>query len=225
MSGAVHKPYAGAVSGTEHSRRGQSGFDVIVVAASMGGPRAWATVLGGLPATFPATILLVQHRTASVDTSFTDNLGRRTALPVHLARDGQPAITPGVTVIPAQHTATVDDNVLRLREAHSARSADPLITSVAATYGPRAIAAVLTGRLDDGAAGIRAVKRHGGRTLVEDPATASAGAMPAAALATGCVDLVLPLAHIPHALVALTMAPGAADLFRVPPAPWAQFAA
>jgi two-component system, chemotaxis family, protein-glutamate methylesterase/glutaminase len=102
---------------------------------------------------------------------------------------------------------------------------DPLFGSIAAAYGPRVIAGVLTGRLDDGAAGIRAVKRHGGRTLVEDPATARAGAMPAAALATGCVDLVLPLNHIPHALITLAMAPGAADLFRVPPFPWTQIAA
>jgi two-component system chemotaxis response regulator CheB len=49
--------------------------------------------------------------------------------------------------------------------------------------------------------------------------------MPLAALATGCVDLVLPLARLPHALIALTMAPGAADLFRVPPPPWANLAA
>ena len=49
--------------------------------------------------------------------------------------------------------------------------------------------------------------------------------MPSAALATGCVDLVMPLNHLPHALITLTMAPGAADLFRVPPSPWATVAA
>jgi two-component system chemotaxis response regulator CheB len=84
---------------------------------------------------------------------------------------------------------------------------------------------VLTGRLDDAASGVRALKRHGGRSVVQDPGTAQAPDMPLAALATGCVDLVMPLAHIAPTLVALTMAPGAADLFRVPPPPWANLAA
>ena len=72
---------------------------------------------------------------------------------------------------------------------------------------------------------MRVLKRHGGRTIAQDPATAHAPSMPLAALATGCVDLVMPLAHIAPALIALTMAPGAADLFRVPPSPWANLVA
>jgi two-component system chemotaxis response regulator CheB len=198
---------------------------VVVIAASYGGPAALTTVLAGLPADLPAAVLLVQHRTPAIDNTLAETLQRGCALPVHQATDGQAVTQPGVTVLPARHTATVHDGRLRLQPAPSPHSADTLITSIAAVYGPRTIAVVLTGRLDDGAAGIRATKRHGGRTLVEDPATARAPGMPAAALATGCVDLVLPLAHIAHGLVAITMAPGAADLFRVPPAPWAQFAA
>jgi len=213
------------VSGTAHSREGRTPFDVIVIAASFGGPSALPAILRALPADLPAAVIVVQHRTAAIDTAFTESLGRRAALPVHPADDGQPATRPGVTVLPARHTATVEDGLLRLHSAASPHTADPLIGSVAAAYGPRVIAAVLTGRLDDGAAGIRAVKRRGGRTIAEDPRTARAASMPAAALATGCVDLVLPLTLIPHALVALTMAPGGADLFRVPPAPWAQLAA
>ncbi|GAA0228204.1 hypothetical protein GCM10009539_12040 [Cryptosporangium japonicum] len=170
-------------------------------------------------------MLVAQHRSPGLESVFTDALQRRTALPVRSASEGQPIRTPGITVLPARQTAAVEDGLLRLQPASDFRCADGLMSSVAAVHGPRAITAVLTGRLDDGAAGTRAVKRHGGRTLVQDPRTASAPDMPGAALATGCVDLVLPLGHIAHALVALTMAPGAADLFRVPPAPWAQFAA
>ncbi|MCY1144170.1 chemotaxis protein CheB [Actinoplanes sp. Pm04-4] len=213
------------MSGPVHIRDSRTGFDVVVVAASFGGPAALAAVLGELPVDFPAAVLVVQHRTARIDTVFVEHLRRRTVLPVRLAREGQQVLATGVTVLPARHTGIVDGDRLRLQPAGSARSADPLIGSVAAAYGTRAIAVVLTGRLDDGAAGIRTVKRHGGRTVVEDPASARAAGMPAAALATGCVDLVLPLHTISHALVALTMAPGAADLFRVPPASWAQFVA
>ena len=83
------------------------------------------------------------------------------------------------------------------------------------------IGVVLTGMLRDGTTGVRAVKRHGGRVLAQDLATARAGSMPSSAIATGCVDFVLPLHRIATALVALTMAPGAAELFTVPIPPWA----
>jgi two-component system chemotaxis response regulator CheB len=102
------------------------------------------------------------------------------------------------------------------------RGGDTLLTSLATAAGPRAIAVVLTGMLRDGALGVRAVKRHGGRVLVQDPATARAASMPASAIATGCVDFVLPLERISTALTALAMAPGGADLFTVPIAPWAK---
>jgi two-component system, chemotaxis family, protein-glutamate methylesterase/glutaminase len=83
------------------------------------------------------------------------------------------------------------------------------------------IGVVLTGMLKDGTKGVRAVKRHGGRVLAQDPATARASGMPSSAIATGCVDFVLPMHRIAPALVALTMAPGAAELLTVPTPPWA----
>ncbi len=91
---------------------------------------------------------------------------------------------------------------------------------MAAAYGERAIAVVLTGRLDDGAAGGRLVKAAGGRVLVQDPATADRASMPESALVTGCFDLVLDAHHIADALVALVSVAGAAELFRVRPHPW-----
>lgn len=75
--------------------------------------------------------------------------------------------------------------------------------------------------LDDGAAGVRMVKRRGGRVLIQDPATARGGGMPAHAIGTGCVDFVLPLELIAPA-PGRTMAPGGAELLSVPVAPWAQ---
>jgi two-component system chemotaxis response regulator CheB len=114
---------------------------------------------------------------------------------------------------------------LRLRALVDYRVADPLIVSAAECFGRGALCVILTGLLRDGARGVRAVKRHGGRTIVEHPATARAGDMPSAALSTGCVDLAVPLSHVPAALIALTMAPGAADLFRVPTPCWADLAA
>lgn len=199
---------------------------MVVVAASFGGPAAVGTVCAALPADFPATVLVVQHRTPAIDQSLTAALGRRAALPVALADDGRHVDAPGIVVLPARHTGTIDAEArLRLQPGADHRVADPLMISVAQRYGRRALGVVLTGRLDDGAAGVRAVKQAGGRAVVQNPVTAAAPDMPSAALATGCVDLVMPLDRIAPTLIALTMAPGAADLFRVPLSPWATIAA
>ncbi|WP_433303874.1 chemotaxis protein CheB [Actinoplanes sp. CA-030573] len=213
------------MSGGVHSS-GSRAFDVVVIAASYGGPAAVGEVCAALPADFPATVLVVQHRPPTIDTFLATALGRRAALPVTLARGGQRVGDSGILVVPARHSGTIGvDGLLDLVPSASHRLADPLMASVAQRHGPRALGVVLTGRLDDGAAGVRALKRAGGRSVVQEPATAVAGDMPSAALATGCVDLVMPLDRIAATLVALTMAPGAADLFRVPPSPWATVAA
>lgn len=199
---------------------------MVVVVASLGGPAVTGAVLAGLPADFPAAVLVVQHRTPAIGDTYTAALQRRTTLPVRGAETGQSIDAAGITVLPARHSGTVDPaGTLRLRPDTGFRLADPLLTSLAEHRGARTLCVVLTGRLDDGAAGVRTLKRRGGRTIVQDPTTAAAPQMPQAALATGCVDLVMPAPHITPTLVALTMAPGAADLFRVPPSPWANLVA
>jgi two-component system chemotaxis response regulator CheB len=214
------------MSGGEHGGRSRSPFDVVVITASLGGPAAIGQVLAGLPADFPAPVLVVQHRAPGPEDAFVPAVARRAPLPVRAAIDGQPLTTSGITILPGRHTAIIDPaGALQLRPHPDFRVADPLIASVAEHCSGRALCVVLTGRLDDGAAGARALKRRGGRTIAQEPADAQAPDMPLAALATGCVDLVLPLAAVPHALIALTMAPGAAALFRVPPPPWANLAA
>jgi two-component system, chemotaxis family, protein-glutamate methylesterase/glutaminase len=202
-------------------------FDVVALVASLGGLRAVSRILAALPAQFPAHVLVVQHGRRDHDPHhLAELLQRLTPLPTRTAHHGTQLRGPGVTIIPAGHLATIDTarrvTVTPVDAPDHLRGGDTLLASIAATVGPRAIAVVLTGMLHDGAAGVRAVKRHGGRVLVQDPGTARASSMPASAIATGCVDFVLPLDRIPAALIALTMAPGAADLFTVPVAPWAR---
>jgi two-component system chemotaxis response regulator CheB len=199
---------------------------VVVVVASLGGPAALSSLLRGLPGDLPVPLLLVQHGSPGSDSQFVRALQRRTRLAVRAACDGQQVGPCGASALPARHTGRLGPaGVLSVTPTDDFRVADPLITSVAVAYGARGLCVVLTGRLDDTAAGVRALKRHGGRAIVEDPRTAQAPGTPSAALATGCVDLVLPLDLLPHAVIALTMAPGAADLLRVPPSPWAYLAA
>ncbi|MGY1712041.1 chemotaxis protein CheB [Geodermatophilus sp. SYSU D00758] len=196
-------------------------FDAVVLAASTGGLRALRTVLGGLPASFPVPVVVVQHRAAGPADRLADILGTGTAVPVHRAATG--SLAGGVTVLPAGSTAAFGPGAsVELRPCPTIETADHLMASAAAVLGPRVLATVLTGRLSDGALGVRAVRRAGGRVLVQDPADAEAPGMPSAALATGCVEHVLPLRLIAPALVAYTMAPGAAELLAVPVPPWAR---
>jgi two-component system, chemotaxis family, protein-glutamate methylesterase/glutaminase len=208
------------VSVAVHSAGRSVAFDVIVMAASLGGVSAGSDVLAGLPADFGVPILLVQHRTARVDDQLPLVLQSRSDVRVRHATHGQ-LLTPGVTVLPPGYSGTIGPSGrLLLQQSESFRTADPLLTSVAAHFQSGALCVVLTGRLDDAAVGVRAIRRHGGRTIVEDPRTARAGAMPGAAVATGCVDLVMPLTRIAQTMIALTMAPGARELFRTVPTPW-----
>jgi two-component system chemotaxis response regulator CheB len=202
-------------------------FEIVVLVASLGGLSALSEVLAGLPAGFPAQVVAVQHGRHHDDTERLARLLQRiTQLPVRTAADDTLLRGRGVTVVPAGYHAEVGaDRRCTLARTDRLGGGDILLSSLAAHAGLGVIAVVLTGMLRDGTQGAWAVKRAGGRVLVQDPATARAGSMPASAIATGCVDFVLPLHRIAAALVALTMAPGGADLLAVPTAPWARLQA
>jgi len=201
-----------------------SKFELIVIAASYGGIQASIEILRRLPSDFPASIVLAQHLPASAIGPFRSSLGAGCRLPVDTVVHGAEVAGGGVYIAPATDQLLIaPDRRLILRSAPPATRclADPLFESAAAVFGAEMIAVVLTGRLRDGSQGIRAVKANGGRVLAQDPATAVAPDMPMAALATGCCDFALPPDKIADALTALVMAPGAADVFRVPLASWA----
>ena len=207
------------------NRRGNraAAFDLIVIVSSLGGLRSVAAVLAGLPSDFPVPILLLQHA-ARRDTPeiLAGLLQRSTTLPITTACDGQVVAGSGVVVLPRGHTASLDaDYRLHLSPAAPGGGGDALLSSAAQTARSRMIGVVLTGLLNDGALGVRAVKRHGGRVLAEDPRSAQAGSMPAQALATGCVDFALPNDRLAAALLTLTLAPGGAEMFAVLPPAWA----
>jgi two-component system chemotaxis response regulator CheB len=199
----------------------QQPFRVVVLAASTGGVPALRTVLAGLPASLPVPVLIVQHRAAQAGDLLPPVLARGASLPVRTAASGP--LLPGVSVLPPASTADLTPaGALSLRPCPTVECADRLMASAAQAHGPGVLAVVLTGRLADGAAGARAVRRCGGRVLAQDPAEAAAAGMPTAALATGCVEHVLPLRLIAPAITAYTMAPGAAELLTVPVPPWAR---
>jgi two-component system chemotaxis response regulator CheB len=181
---------------------------VVVIAASEGGVKAVGDVLSSLPADFPATLLVVQHRSPGVPGLLDTILAQRTALQVKEAEGGESIHTGVVYLAPADHHLLLDpDGILRLSQSAKAKhvrpAADVLFESVASNHKGRVVALVLTGRLRDGSAGVEAVTRAGGYVIVQDPQTARAPSMPASALITGAVDQVLPLPEIGPALVKL----------------------
>jgi two-component system, chemotaxis family, protein-glutamate methylesterase/glutaminase len=198
-------------------------MSAVVLAGSVGGLNAMLDVLRTLPAQFPTAIVVVLHRSARGGRDhLPDVLSRRAPLPVKTLASTADLEAGCVHVLPPGTVlARRPGPMLDAARVEGWRTADATMATLAEHYRSRSMAVVLSGRLDDGARGVRAIKRAGGRVIVQDPADATAPSMPAAAMATGCVDLVVPLRRVGQALVALTMAPGGADLLRTPRAPWA----
>ena len=185
-------------------------FNVVALAASAGGLTALSRVLTDLPAQFPAALLVVQHLDPHHRSLMADILGRRTALRVKQAEEGD-RFLPGTVYVapPDRHLLVNPDGTLSLSRTelvHFVRpSADLLFESVAATSKQRAIAVVLTGTGVDGTMGVRAIKKMGGTVIVQNEQTSEFFGMPSAAIQTGCVDFILPLDEIPKALLALVV--------------------
>ena len=176
-------------------------YGIVAIAASAGGVIALGRVLGGLPPGFPVPVAVVQHLDPHHRTVIADVLGWRAKLPVQLASQGTQAKPGTIYIAPPDHHLLVSaDGTLALSSGklvHLVRpSADLLFDSVAMSYGPLAIACVLTGTGSDGAAGAAAVKSHGGIVIVQDPALAEFRGMPDAVVAAGAADYILPLDEI-----------------------------
>jgi two-component system, chemotaxis family, protein-glutamate methylesterase/glutaminase len=186
----------------------KGGFDIVGLAASAGGLRVLSEILGALPANFPAAIVVVQHLDPRHRSLMADILSRRTALRVEEAREGT-RLNPGTAYIapPNRHLLVNPDGTLSLSQSelvHFVRpSADLMFESVAASYREQAIAVVLTGTGTDGSMGVKAIKKMGGTVIAQDEQSSEFFGMPGAAIQTGCVDFVLPLAEIPSALITL----------------------
>jgi two-component system chemotaxis response regulator CheB len=173
---------------------------VIGIAASAGGVEALRRVVADLPAELPAAICVVLHIPATGRSLLAPILDRDAAMPVVLAQH-HGELEPGtIYVAPADHHLLVRGLQIELsrgpKENGARPAADPLFRSLARSWGPRAIAVVLSGALDDGSAGAAAIADAGGTVVVQDPSTAVVPGMPEAAMAATAVDHVLPLDEI-----------------------------
>jgi two-component system chemotaxis response regulator CheB len=175
------------------------GQAIIVVGASAGGVEALLTLAGVLPPDLPAAVLVVLH-TSARPSALPRLLGRRGPLPADQATDGAPLQPGRIYVAPGEHHLLVARGHLHVvqgpQENGFCPAVDPLFRSAAKAYGPHVIGVILSGHLDDGTAGLLAVKRHGGLAVVQDPDEAFAPGMPRSALAYVAVDYTLPLASM-----------------------------
>ena len=180
----------------------------MALGTSAGGLQALTTILDGLPANFSAPVVIVQHISPSLTSHLPELLARQTSLRVKAAQEGD-RLTAGWVYVapPAMHLVVLPGGILSLTETekvhHCRPSVDVLFQSVAANVGARAIAVILTGADEDGAAGVQAVRAAGGVTIAEDESTSKQVDMPLDADRTGAVDYVLPLQGIAPALAEL----------------------
>lgn len=183
-------------------------YELVVIGASWGGLDAVGRLLSALPDDFPGPIAIAQHRGPdSDDGALERTLSRRAGRPVQEVEDKDPILRGGVYVAPAQYHLLIEKAAFALsveaRVQYSRPSIDVLFESAAEAYRDELIGIVLTGANRDGAAGLARVKQRGGCAVVEDPATSTNSAMPAAAIAATPVDRVLSLGDIAPFLVGL----------------------
>lgn len=192
---------------------------VVVIGASAGGVSALLEISAGLPARFPAPICIVQH-IGSGPSLLPELLRFRAANHAMHVEDGQRLVPGTLYIAPPDRHLLVEGGTLRLtrgpKENHARPAIDPLFRTAAASFGPRVIGVILTGQMDDGTAGLQAIKECGGIAIVQDPQTAVEASMPRSAICNVDVDHVVPLEAIGPLLVELTARPVPAQHDSVP---------
>lgn len=187
---------------------------IVVIGAAGGGVEALQQIVPALPADFPAAVVVVMHVRPGARTRLTPILNETGTLRAAEARDGEPLEPARIYVsVPDHHLIVGRDTVVLRRgprENGFRPSADVLFRSAAHAWGARAIGVILSGALDDGASGLRAITSLNGIAVVQDPADALYGSMPMHAIRRARVDHVAAAAGIGRVL---------SQLVREPPSP------
>jgi len=176
-------------------------IDAIVIGASAGGVEALSVLLPALPAAFTPALFIVLHLPRERPSLLVDIFQKRCLRPVREAEDKEP-VAPGTVYFapPDYHMLVEKDRQIALsadEPVHYSRpSIDVLFESAADAYGERLMGIILSGGNEDGSAGLQAVHKAGGVTVVQQPDNAKVAVMVVSALRRGRVDFVLPLEEI-----------------------------
>ena len=195
------------------------GLKVIAIGGSAGAIAAVRELCGGLSRDAATAVCVVIHVGARGPNLLADVIGHGCPIPFSTAVEGERLAGGRGYVAPSDRHLVVLDGAIRLghgpRENLARPAIDPLFRSVGLTYGARTIGVVLTGMLNDGAAGLADLKRCGGVTVVQNPAGASAPDMPLEALRSSDIDYRAPLSEMGALLMRLAHAPAGAT--PIPP--------
>ena len=174
---------------------------LVAIGASAGGPAAVAAVLGALPRDFPASVVVIQHVEARFAAGMASWLHGQSALPVHLAVDGERLIAGHVLLAgTGDHLELKSGDRIRYtpepRDYSYRPSVDVFFHSVAQLWRGKAVGVLLTGMGKDGAEGLRALRRTGYYTIAQDEASCAVYGMPKAAATLNAAVEILPLDRI-----------------------------
>jgi two-component system chemotaxis response regulator CheB len=183
--------------------------DIIVIGTSAGGLEALDVLIGQLPADLSASIFIVQHMAPEMmGDGLLNRLNQHKAFSCKLASNGESFRRGRIYIAPPDNHLLVKKSTVLVtkgaRENRNRPGIDPLFRSAAVTHRARVIGVVLTGMLDDGTAGLTAIKACGGVTVVQDPKDAAYPSMPESALNNLRVDHCVPIAEMGQLLVRLT---------------------
>jgi two-component system, chemotaxis family, protein-glutamate methylesterase/glutaminase len=182
------------------------GPPIVGIAASLGGPRALAVLLKGIPRGFPAPICVVQHISDGFAQGLAAWLSSESGKPVKEA-EHEERLRPGaIFIAPSGRHLTIGENEEVLLDDGPPLegfrpSATRMFTSLAQRFGPRVVGVVLTGMGRDGAEGLAAILAAGGKTLAQDEATSVVYGMPRAAVEAGAVQRLMPIDEMAEAVV------------------------
>jgi two-component system chemotaxis response regulator CheB len=173
--------------------------DLLVMGASAGGIEALCRALTGAEP-LDAAVLIAIHLAPGSRTALPEILTRATRMPARLAEEGTPLRRGTILIAPPDLHMLVDESSVHLssgpRENRSRPAVDPLFRSAAHCHGVRTVAVVLSGMLNDGAAGLAAVRRAGGVGIVQDPDDARFRGMPATAIEIAGADHIVGIADM-----------------------------
>jgi len=196
---------------TPGTRVSAAAHDIFVIGASAGGIASLRALWAALPADFPGSIFAVVHISPESPGKIAEVFERAGPLPVVTPDDGAFIVPGRIYVAPPDRHMLLEGNRVRVvrgpKENRHRPAIDPLFRSAAWAYGPRVVGVVLTGYLDDGTAGLWAIKTCGGVTVVQDPSDALHPQMPMHALSINQVDHCVPLQQMPGLLTRLARTP------------------
>jgi two-component system, chemotaxis family, protein-glutamate methylesterase/glutaminase len=172
--------------------------DVVVIGASSGGLEALDDLVRQLPADFPASIFIVQHLAPeNTGAALLSRLGKSKVFRCKMGEDGEHFKPGGIYIAPPDHHMLIKDSRLLVskgaRENRYRPAIDPLFRSAAVAHGPSVVGVILSGLLDDGTAGLGAIKRCGGVAVVQDPKDAAYPDMPRSAIENVDIDHCVPV--------------------------------